>query len=80
MAAAWEGAMKLFEVTGSTLLYWKVEVAARDEDEAAVEAQRITVRADIPWSATQLGSRQNCVFECREIAVEDEEPVAAAEA
>ena len=80
MAAAWEWRMKLFEVTGSTLVYWKVEVAARDEDEAAVAAQRITVRADIPWSAAQLGSRQNCVFDCREIAVQDEEPIAASEA
>lgn len=71
--------MRLYEVTGSTLLYWKVEIAAHDEDEAAVEAQRITVRAEIPWNAAQLGSRQNCVFECREIAVDEEAPVPAPE-
>lgn len=64
--------MGLFEVSGSTLVYWKLQVQASGEDEAAEEAQRLSAQVEIPLACAELGSRQNCVFECRELPPEED--------
>ncbi len=65
-------AMGNFEVRGVTWVYWTMNVQALDEEDAAQESRRIGSRVEIPSMCAEISARHHCVFDSRELFVEEQ--------